>query len=195
MINALDIRSLFGDLLDQIQDTALRQQVTDSWVAGCQQGGWESLEALREFPFTLLTDCHGVSFIEHTRAVTAGALALGKAQLENYATMPYALNLDYLIAGGLLHDVGKLMESGPDGQGGYHKTHAGRCARHPISGAILASSFGIPQEILNIIICHASEGNGRPQRLEAVLVHQADFATFNPLVMMNKGSLILEGEE
>jgi putative nucleotidyltransferase with HDIG domain len=195
MISALDIRSLFGDLLDRIQDTNLRQQVTDAWVEGCKQGGWTSLEDLRKFPFTLLTDCHGVNFIEHTRAVTAGALALGEAQTANYASMPYELNMDYLAAGGLLHDVGKLMESGPDGSGGFHKTHAGRCARHPISGAILAASFGIPQEVLNIIICHASEGNGRPQRLEAVLVHQADFATFNPLVMMNKGALILEGEE
>jgi putative nucleotidyltransferase with HDIG domain len=195
MITALDVRSLYGDLLDQIQDTTLRQQVTDTWVAGCAQGGWTSLEGLHGFPFTLLTNCHGVSFIEHTRAVTEGALALAKAQLDNYKAMPYAVNLDYVVAGGLLHDVGKLMESGPDGKGGHHKTHAGRCARHPISGAILAHGFGIPQEVLNIIICHAKEGNGRPQRLEAVLVHQADFATFNPLVMMNKGDLILEGEE
>ncbi|MFH1469448.1 MAG: HD domain-containing protein [Pseudomonadota bacterium] len=194
MITTHDIEVLFGDLLDVMDDPTLRRQVVQAWVAGCAAGGWESLEALRAMPFTLLTDCHGVSFVEHTRAVTAGALALGRAQLENYARMPYALNLDYLVAGGLLHDVGKLMEIGPNGQGGYKKTHAGRCARHPISGAILAAQHGVPQEVLNIVICHAKEGDGRPQRLEAILVHQADFATFDPLVMMKKGDLILEGE-
>jgi hypothetical protein len=43
---------------------------------------------------------------------------------------------------------------------------------------------------LNTIACHAKEGDGRPQRLETVLIHQADFATFNPLVMMQKDLLI-----
>jgi HD superfamily phosphodiesterase len=104
--------------------------------------------------------------------------------------MPYKINFDYLYAGGLLHDVGKLMEIEPDGIGGYQKSLAGKYARHPISGAILAAQMGIPEPVLNIIICHAKEGDGRPQVIEAVLVHQADFATFNPLVMKQKGLLI-----
>jgi len=44
--------------------------------------------------------------------------------------------------------------------------------------------------ILNTIACHAKEGEGRPQVIETILIHQADFATFNPLVMMNGGTLI-----
>ena len=47
------------------------------------------------------------------------------------------------------------------------------------------------REIQNIIICHAKEGEGRPQRIEGVFIHQADFATFNPAVMKEKGQLIL----
>ena len=110
--------------------------------------------------------------------------------MDTYASMPYAIDMDRLIAGGILHDVGKLMEIERDGQGGYRKSLAGMYARHPISGAILAAKCGLSDDIVNTIGCHAAEGNGRPQVLETVLIHQADFATFNPLVMATKGTLI-----
>ena len=50
--------------------------------------------------------------------------------------------------------------------------------------------MGMYDEIVNIIGCHAKEGDGRPQVIETVFIHQADFATFNPLVMLKKGDLI-----
>lgn len=192
MIQAKDIEALFQKQLDGIQNADLRRQTVDTWVKGCELGGWKTVEALREIPFTLLTNTHGVSFVDHTIAVTDGAVALGRAQSEGYVKLPYAINFDRLYAGGLLHDVGKLMEIERDGEGGYRKSLAGKYARHPISGAIIASQCGISDDVLNMIICHAKEGDGRPQVLEAVLVHQADFATFNPLVMKQKGLLIEE---
>ncbi len=190
MISGKDIEGLFAGLLDRIGDEDLRKKVVDIWVAGCGKGGWESVDDLKKIPFTLLTDTRGVNFIEHTIAVTEGALALGQAQLDAYDNMPYQIDTDRLIAGGLLHDVGKLLEIEKDGKGGYRKSHNGKCARHPISGALLAAESGADEELLNTIICHAKEGDGRPQVIETVLIHQADFATFDPLVMLSKGLLI-----
>ncbi len=43
-----------------------------------------------------------------------------------------------------------------------------------------------------MVACHAKEGEGRPQMVETVLIHQADYATFDPLVMLEKKTLILE---
>ncbi len=95
------------------------------------------------------------------------------------------MDYDRLLAGGLLHDVGKLVETEPDGKGGYRKSRAGACLRHPISGTALAVEAGIKDDtVLNTIACHAKEGEGAPKCLETVLIHQADFATFDPLVMM-----------
>lgn len=190
MITHDDVRELFRPLLAEIRDETLRAQVVDCWVAGCREGGWESVEALRRMPFTLLTKTHGIDFVQHTAAVTAGALALGRAMVEHQPRLPYEIDFDLLVAGGLLHDVGKLLEIEPDGQGGHRKSHSGRCARHPISGAVLAGKMGLSDELINVIACHAKEGEGRPQRVETVLVHQADFATFDPLVMLEKGTLI-----
>jgi len=44
--------------------------------------------------------------------------------------------------------------------------------------------------LVNTVACHAKEGEGRPQVVETVFIHQADFATFNPLVMKKAGKLI-----
>jgi putative nucleotidyltransferase with HDIG domain len=190
MINGKDIKSLFGKQLGRIQDPALRAMVIKTFVLACERGGFESVEDVKRVPFTLLTDPLGVNFVEHTIAVTEGAAALGRAQAEAYAKLPYAIDFDRLYAGGLLHDVGKLLEIEADGKGGFRKSLSGQYARHPVSGAILAAECGLPGDILNIIVCHAKEGEGRPQVVEAVLIHQADFATFDPLVMKQKGMLI-----
>lgn len=190
MITKQDIEKLFAAQLAKIQDAALREQTVAVWVEGCRQGGWQGVEQLTAMPFTLLTNARGVNFIEHTIAVTEGALALARAQEAAYRSVPYKVDIDRLVAGGLLHDVGKLVEIEPDGAGGYRKSRSGKCARHPISGAILVGAAGMPQEIVNVVACHAKEGEGRPQVIETVFIHQADFATFDPLVMLEKGTLI-----
>ena len=190
MITAADITKLFDSILGRIQDAGIREKTVQAWVVACERGGWKSVADLEKVPFTLLTNCRGVNFIEHTIAVTEGAYGLAKAQEAVYREMPYAIDYDRLLAGGLLHDVGKLLEFEPDGAGGYRKSRNGMCARHPISGTYIAHEVGLPNEILNTIACHAKEGDGRPQCVETVLIHQADFGTFNPLVMMEKGTLI-----
>ena len=191
MISKSDIEKLFADQLSKIQSQDIKDKVVKCWVIGCERGKWESIAELYEMPFTLLTDCKGVSFVEHTIAVTEGAYALGKAQEATYRKMPYQVDYDRVVAGGLLHDVAKLTETQKDGSGGYTKSLHGKCARHPIAGAILASEVGLDPKIINTIGCHAKEGDGRPQVIETVLIHQADFATFNPLVMMTQNKLIL----
>lgn len=190
MITNKDIEQLFAAQLSKIKDGELRKKVVEVWVKGCEQAGWESVDELKKMPFTLLADTKGVNFIEHTVAVTEGAYALAKAQEEAYREVPYTINFDRLVAGGLLHDVGKLLEIERDGSGGYRKSRSGMCARHPISGAILAAKVGLDEETINTIGCHAKEGDGRPQVVETVFIHQADFATFNPLVMLGKAQLI-----
>jgi len=192
MIKDKDIESLFEAQLGRIKDPGLRAKVVKTFALACGRGGWKSIDDLKRMPFTLLTDPLGVSFVEHTIAVTEGAAALARAQTETYAKVPYAIDFDRLYAGGILHDVGKLLEIEPDGRGGFRKSLAGKYARHPVSGAILAAECGLPGDVINIIVCHAKEGEGRPQVVEAVLIHQADFATFDPLVMKQKG-LLIEG--
>jgi len=181
------IEELFRKQLEKIDNPELRQKTVDIWVTAAEKGGWNP-DDLEQIPFTLLTETHGINLIQHTVAVTEGALGLARA-IQSNCTLPFEIDLDLLVAGGLLHDVGKLLEIERT-EDGYVKSLHGRHARHPISGAILAARFDMPMAIINMIGCHAKEGEGRPQRVETVLVHQADFATFNPMVMLKKGLLI-----
>jgi len=190
MITQHDIEAVFEPILKRIGDADLRAKVVKAWVLACERGGWASVDELRTMPFTLLTDTRGVNFIEHTIAVTEGAYGLAKAQEAACRELPYKIDHDRLLAGGLLHDVGKLLEIERDSLGKYRKSRSGMCARHPISGTYIAHEVGLSNEVLNTIACHAKEGDGRPQCVETVLIHQADFGTFNPLVMMEKGILI-----
>ncbi|RCK77584.1 MAG: hypothetical protein IGBAC_1893 [Ignavibacteriae bacterium] len=190
MITRNDIEKLFQKQLSRIKNKTLRNQVVKVWVEACKEGGWNSINELVNMPFTLLTNTHGINFIEHTIAVTEGAIGLADAQTKNYKSIPIKIDYDRLVAGGLLHDIGKLLEIEKDGKTGYKKSRRGEIARHPISGAILAAKVGIPEDIINCIACHAKEGEGKPQFIETVFIHQADFATFDPLVMKQKGLLI-----
>lgn len=183
------IATLFQNQLKKIKNTELRTKVIEIWAGTAEKAGWKPDE-LEKIPFTLLTDTKGINLIEHTIAVAEGALGLACSMRDNYSKMPFEINEDWLIAGGLLHDVGKLLEIEKIEEEKYGKSYSGMCARHPISGAVLAAKAGLPDEIVNIIACHSKEGEGRPKRVETVLIHQADFAAFDPLVMMEKGLLI-----
>ena len=181
------IEELFSEQLEKIEDGELRSSAVDVWTASAEEGGWDP-DDLEKIPFTLLTETHGINLVQHTIAVTEGALGLARA-IDGNCSLPFGINYDYLICGGLLHDVGKLLETERTDDG-YVKSLHGKHARHPISGAIMASRFGLPMPVINMIGCHSREGDGRPQRVETVLIHQADFATFNPMVMLDKGLLI-----
>ncbi|MFH1812097.1 MAG: HD domain-containing protein [Pseudomonadota bacterium] len=190
MITRDDITKLFSKQLQKIHKVELREQVVAAWVEACAVGRKTSVDELMDMPFSLLVDCRGISFIEHCQAVTDGAWALFQAQRESYRAMPYAVDEDRLVAGGLLHDLGKLMELERGSDGKWTKSRNGKLLRHPISGAILAGRLGLDDAMLNIIACHAKEGDGAPKVVETILIKQADFATFDPLVMQEKGSLI-----
>jgi putative nucleotidyltransferase with HDIG domain len=90
------------------------------------------------------------------------------------------LNRDILLAGALLHDVGKLLEVS-ETAGTFKKTKEGSLVRHPFSGVALADENGLPAEVLHIIATHSKEGDPYKRTAEAIILHYADFMNFDPL--------------
>jgi putative nucleotidyltransferase with HDIG domain len=168
--------------LKQFHDVNIQELVIGTWIDACDLADRDP-EELLEMPFTLLLgECH-VSFIQHTRGVTKTALAMAKALEESYPEDPRMhADHDVLLAGALLHDVGKVLEIGKteDGQG-WIKTMSGKMLRHPISGANLAFARGLPDTVLHCIACHSKEGDGYRKTLEAFIINHADFCNFEPL--------------
>src|SRR4030043_656051 len=90
------------------------------------------------------------------------------------------VNMDVLIAGALLADVGKVLEYELDNDGKTCQGKYGKYLRHPFSGVSLAEECGVPPEVCHIIAAHAHEGDLVKRTTEAYIVHHADFMTFLP---------------
>jgi putative nucleotidyltransferase with HDIG domain len=162
---------------DLIKDEKLKQKVLACWCDALSQGGWQIAD-LTEIPFTLLIENCTVSFLEHVRAVTQTALATAHVLGHFYPQI--ALDMDIIVAGGLLHDIGKLLEYKKE-ENRYLKSSSGKLLRHPFSGAALAGKHNLPDEIVHIIATHAKEGDLGYRSAEAIIVHHADFMNFEPL--------------
>ena len=87
------------------------------------------------------------------------------------------INQDYLIAGALLHDVGKLLEYEIK-DGNAVKSEYGKVFRHPTSGSKLAWECDLPDEIVHIIYAHSHEGDNLKRSPGAIIVHHCDFIDF-----------------
>ena len=175
------MRRQLETLLPEIQfigDARLREMTTRVWLEAMKQAHW-TIQDLPAMPFTLLIPQTEVSLIQHTRAVTLTALKIAEVLTKEYGSR-VALDMDILLAGAILHDVGKLFEYERE-KGRFVKSRNGELLRHPISGAAFASRHGLPQEVLHIIAAHSKEGDGARRTIEAIIVNHADFVNFDVL--------------
>jgi putative nucleotidyltransferase with HDIG domain len=117
--------------------------------------------------------------MDHKRAVVHIARDSGK-KMNEFFKDELPVDMDVLIAGAILADVGKLLEYVLDEHGNAIQGSYGKLLRHPFSGVSLAESCGIPPEVCHIIATHAGEGNMVKRSTEAFIVHHADFMTFLP---------------
>jgi len=166
-----------------ILDEELREKTIQVWEVALERSGWTPNE-LTQMPFTLLINPCPASFIEHVRAVTLTAYRAAELFGEIYGERA-PLNVDYLVSGGLLHDIGKLLEyekgDAKGAEGLTVQTAYGAYMRHPFSGAALAYEFGLPMEVQHIIAAHAGEGDKIKRSPEATLINKADFMSFETL--------------
>jgi putative nucleotidyltransferase with HDIG domain len=174
---AEEIREILPEI-DQIKDEALRDKVVATWQDGLSRGGWTPKD-VGQMPFTLAKKVN-LSFAQHVRSVTKICLAVADTFDEIYRGDTLTLDRDTLLAGALLHDVGKLLEIEESG-GAFRKSSDGKLVRHPFSGVALADAHGLPAEVLHIIAAHSKEGDPYKRTAEAIILHYADFMNFDPI--------------
>lgn len=161
-----------------IEDPDLREKTAKTWELALERSVLTP-DDLNIIPFTLLAGPDlRVSFMAHKRCVVHVARDAGNKMNEFFKT-DLPVNMDILIAGAILADVGKLLEyemkEGKSVQGMY-----GKYLRHPFSGVSLAEQCGVPAAVCHIIATHAGEGDMVKRTVEAYIVHHADFMTFEP---------------
>ena len=169
---------------DLVEDEELRAKCIDVWEAAMEESGWTP-DALAQMPFTLLIDPCPASYIDHIRAVTLTAVRAAEVFGEVYGER-VPVNMDYLVAGGLLHDIGKLLEYENRDDGVTVQTYEGKLLRHPFTGMELAARYDLPAEVQHIIAAHAGEGDKVIRSTEATLVNHADYMSFHSIKHMGQ---------
>jgi putative nucleotidyltransferase with HDIG domain len=171
------VYGLFPEI-NMIKSKRLRERVAGVWEDAIRLGGW-NVKDVEKIPFTLLIPRTRVSLVHHTRAVTQTAVKIAENHKTNYGGQ-VKIDMDVLVAGSILHDVGKLLEYRKTAKG-YVKSRLGSLLRHPFSGQALAYKHDLPPEILHMIAYHSKEGDLGKRSAEAIIIHHADFVNFEPL--------------
>ena len=173
-----DVKELWPEL-EWIKDKSLRNKTAKTWEVALERSVLKA-EDLQVIPFTLLCGPElKISFMDHKKCVVHISKICGEKMREFFGN-DLPVNMDVLIAGAILADVGKLLEYELDPDGKSIQGKYGQFLRHPFSGVSLAEECGVPPEVCHIIATHAHEGDLVKRTTEAYIVHHADFMTFLP---------------
>lgn len=159
--------------IDEIADEPLREGVVKAWELALAESSFDDIGQVPGEPEV----SESVSQVAHQRAVTRMALAMAESI---QALVPeFRFDRDVILAGGLVHDVGKVYEYDPERARRWRERPQAAGyppIRHPAYGVHIALTAGLPEEVAHICAAHASEGEIIERSLEATIVHYADFA-------------------
>ena len=163
--------------INWINNEALKAKTLDAWAYAIEQSPFKPKD-LEEIPFSLLIKDCKISFMKHKRTCVQLAVDIANKMLDNFGD-EIKVNMDILISGAILIDVGKMLEYEIiDGK--LTTSSYGKVVRHPFSGVAIASRFNLPPEVQHIIGTHSKEGDLGKRTVESIIVHHADFVSFEP---------------
>ena len=169
-----DILALFPEF-EEIKNEELRVKAIRATILAMEAGGW-SLEDADKAPVTVNWDC-SCNLIEHVRKVTNVCIHTYEEVAPFYKANGVPFDRDTVVAGALLHDIGKWTEFAlVDGKPVH--SHTADLMRHPLSGAILADRAGLPMNIVHLIATHSFEGDKSYKTAESAFVRTLDDFVF-----------------
>ena len=169
-----DILALFPEF-EEIKNEELRAKAIRATILAMEAGGW-SLEDADKAPVTVNWDCSS-NLIEHVRKVTSVCIHTYEEVAPFYKANGVPFDRDTVVAGALLHDIGKWTEFAlVDGKPVHSDT--ADLMRHPLSGAILADRAGLPLNIVHLIATHSFEGDKSYKTAESAFVRTLDDFVF-----------------
>jgi putative nucleotidyltransferase with HDIG domain len=171
-----EVKRLWPEL-DWIQNADLKEKTTRCWERAFELSPLLP-EDLNKIPFTLLVPNCPTTFMEHKRCVVHIARRAAESMTE-FMGNALPIDMDTVIAGAILADVGKLLEyENKDGK--TVQSQRGELLRHPFTGVSLAMECGLPDVVCHTIAAHAAEGDLVKRTTEAYIVHHADFMAYLP---------------
>jgi HD domain len=173
--------------LSMLEDQSLRALVERIWMRLWIESGLDHLADASWFTVTRQERRTATTLVEHIRQCGYAAIALSSVANRQGGKV----DMDLLVAGAALVDVDKLVMAN------HREGTASDIARytlHTVYGAHIALDEGAPLPLVNIILSHSKNSGVRPQSLEAIIIHYADYAVFD-MRNMKEGQAVLAADQ
>lgn len=155
-------------IAEKIKDKELREKTIKFLKEPKLSNGWNyKASNFEEIP-AWIGDHHNYEggLLEHTLSVTEICISLAKHFEKTYEKK---INLDFLIAGALLHDIAKVFEIRKEGE---KFTFNNFILDHVRLGAAELYARGFPEEVVHMVGSHG--GGDTPRTIEAIILNTAD---------------------
>ncbi|MCX8173412.1 MAG: HDIG domain-containing protein [Thermoplasmata archaeon] len=150
-----DVIRVFPEI-QKIKDESLKEKVAAVWREAT--GG--NIEIVKKI---IMPEAkRKISLVDHTRRITQMAMAVAIVRRD--------VNMDWLIAGAILHDVGIAADHRLEG-GELRKNES--LLEHDVSSVLLCSKHGLPKEVIHIVSMHEEE-EGHKIEEAIILKHCAE---------------------
>lgn len=165
--DAAGVRAAFPEI-EQIKDKELAEKIVSIWLDVWRESEWDTFEQIPKNP----KKDGDLKLVPHIRAVTAIAVSMVEV-LERFHGLK--CDMDVVLAGGLLHDVDKLLIYSPSSGDG--KTRFSQLLPHATYTGFKMWERGLPVEMVNMVVCHSDNHTKlQPITFEGILVKNADHA-------------------
>ena len=158
-----------------ISDISLQNKIVDAWAYALCQSNFECIHDIPGAGNPGHLELKRGSQADHLRAVARFALHI----VDDFKThFPEAdISRDIVLAGALIHDVGKAFEFDPENLERWARdpSRAGQPSlRHSVYGAHICLTAGLPEELVHIALGHSREGQHIGLSLECQIIRMAD---------------------
>src|SRR5262245_32803835 len=166
-----------------IADRQLQEKVVEAWAYALANSSFKSIRDIPPAGNPDVNEAKRGDQTDHLRGVARLATGIAREMGSRYPEL--AIDMDVVLAGALVHDVGKAWEFDPVNRRRW-KTRQERFGRpsirRPAYGAHICLTVGLPEEIAHIAMAHSGEGELLLRSLECMIVHQADYTFWNTLL-------------
>jgi putative nucleotidyltransferase with HDIG domain len=168
--------------VELIEDEDLRAKVVEVHALALLETGYDRIDDIPPSGVPESPLMKRGSQADHYRGVATMALGMAKGLEDVLGDV--GIDRDLLVAAALVHDVGKAYEFSSWDRWKDERSRTGSPSlRHPVYGAHLAISVGLPEEVVHCVAAHPYMGEGAfvKASLETTVVQYADVAFWKVL--------------
>ncbi|MGM0591420.1 MAG: HD domain-containing protein [Halobacteriota archaeon] len=186
MSSVSEVRAALPEV-EAISDADVRERVVQMWADAFDASDHESILDVPYLPQygDLIGD---QSLLDHVRLTTNVAIDIASLLTDAYDGL--GLDTDAVVAGALVHDVSKVLETLPADAGPGAHSEIAELLGHPHYGQHLIAEAGLSVHLQHIALSHSHQSGVGIKTLEALVVWAADTIAVNSLFWAESDQLV-----